>query len=129
MSSRRCASVPYPMAAREALWSGVVCCPHAAMPMCARLPNPGKEVVSCLLKRIDMYDADPERRAPPASKVEPTAEACKAEAPASAPAAGAASKDDSLYGTDPNTCRLSRRLSPEDFNAICVTAGISLRCE
>jgi hypothetical protein len=47
----------------------------------------------------------------------------------SAPATKAAPKDDSLYGTDPNTCRLSRRLSPEEFNAMCAAAGISLRCK
>lgn len=46
-----------------------------------------------------------------------------------APAPNGASRDDSLYGTDPNTCRLSRRLSAEDFNAMCVTAGVSLCCQ
>jgi len=44
-------------------------------------------------------------------------------------AVSAAPRDDSLYGTDPNTCRLSRRLSPEEFNAMCVAAGVSLSCK
>ena len=32
-------------------------------------------------------------------------------------------KDDSLYGTDPNTCRLSRRLTADEFNEICDASG------
>lgn len=38
-------------------------------------------------------------------------------------------KDDSLYGTDPNTCRLSRRLTADEFNEICEASGLSLRCK
>jgi len=45
--------------------------------------------------------------------------------PASSSAPG--DKDDALYGTDKSMARLSRRLTPMQFNAMAATAGLSLR--
>ena len=38
-------------------------------------------------------------------------------------------RDDRLYGTDPSTARLSRRLSVAEFNAMAESAGIPHRCK
>ena len=38
-------------------------------------------------------------------------------------------RDDRLYGTDPSTCRLSRRLSAEEFNEACKAANLDLCCK
>jgi len=37
--------------------------------------------------------------------------------------------DDSLYGTDPNTARLSQRMSVGEFNELAAAAGIAVRAE
>lgn len=41
--------------------------------------------------------------------------------------APAAAPNDSLYGTNPQTTRLSRRMSAAEFDAICDDAGLTLR--
>ena len=57
-----------------------------------------------------------------------TIAASKDKKAAKSPADHGEPRDDSLYGTDPNTARLSRRLSVAEFNAIAESAGIPHRC-